>query len=63
MPITGTMFTRVLTAKERERIQAYLARDGEKTTAIRQLVCRARRYMPEIKADVELLERLMARYG
>jgi hypothetical protein len=57
------MFTRVLTEKERKRIEAYLRADGEKSTAIRQLVTRTRQHMPTIRFDMELLEKLLATYS
>jgi hypothetical protein len=56
------MFTRILTAKERKRIQAYLDRDGERITPVRQLVHRAKRYLPRIKEDIDLLDRLISTY-
>jgi len=56
------MFTRILTERERKRIQAYLRTDGEKSTAIRQLVTRAKQHMPTIRSDLELLEKLLATY-
>jgi hypothetical protein len=64
IPITGAtvMFTRVLTERERRRIQAYLRADGEKSTAIRQLVTRAKRHTPAIRSDLELLEKLLQAY-
>ena len=56
------MITTVLTPKERRRIQAYLDADGEKISPIRQLVTRARRYLPNIKDDIALLEKLLSTY-
>lgn len=57
------MFTRVLTERERKRIQAYLRADGEKSTAIRQLVTRAKQHIPTIQSDLQLLEKLLATYS
>ena len=56
------MFTRILTDVERKRIQKYLKADGEKDVNIRQLAMRCRRHMPQIRADLELLEKLLATY-
>ena len=56
------MFTRILTDVERKRIQKYLKADGEKDVNIRQLAMRCRRHMPQIRADQELLEKLLAAY-
>jgi len=56
------MFTRVLTDLERKRVRAYLHADGERESVIRALASRARRYLPQIKKDVEVLERLMRTY-
>jgi predicted RNA-binding protein YlqC (UPF0109 family) len=56
------MFTRILTAKERKRIQAYLGRDGERITAVRQLVSRAKRNLPQINQDIDLLQKLISTY-
>jgi hypothetical protein len=57
------MFTRVLTERERKRIQAYLRTDGEKSTAIRQLVTRTKQHVPTIRSDLELLEKLLQAYA
>jgi predicted RNA-binding protein YlqC (UPF0109 family) len=56
------MFTRILTAKERKRIQAYLSKDGERITAVRQLVSRAKHDLPQIRQDIDLLEKLISTY-
>ena len=56
------MFSRLLTDIERRRIQRYLKADGEKDVNIRQLIMRSRRHLPQIKADLELLEKLLATY-
>jgi len=56
------MFTRILTDVERKRIQKYLKADGEKDVNIRQLAMRCRRHMPQIHADIELLEKLLEVY-
>ena len=54
------MFTRILTDLERKQLRAYLKADGKKETSIRMLVIRARRHLPTIKADLDLLEKLLA---
>jgi len=56
------MFTRILTDLERKRVRAYLEADGERESVIRALASRARRHAPQIKKDIELLERLMKTY-
>jgi len=56
------MFSRILTALERKRIEAYIKADGEKDVNIRQLALWCRRFLPQIKKDIELLERLMKTY-
>jgi len=56
------MFTRILTARERKLIHVYLSKDGERSSAVRQLAYRARRDLTTIKADIELLERLLKAY-
>jgi hypothetical protein len=39
-----------------------LRQDGEKEVAIRKIVNRAKNYMPTIKADLDLLEKLLKVY-
>ena len=56
------MFSRILTEAERKRIKSYLRQDGEKEVLIRQLVSRAKRQVPTIRSDLELLEKLLATY-
>jgi len=56
------MFTRLLTDLERKRIKAYVKADGERASSIRQLVARCNKHLPQIKADLELLERLTRTY-
>ena len=62
VPITGTMFTRILTAKERKRVQNYLKADGEKEAPIRQLVTRAKEHLPRIEEDMAMLRQLLDHY-
>jgi hypothetical protein len=56
------MFTRVLTDLERRRIREYLRANGERDSAIQNLVYRTRKYVPTIKHDIDLLERLVKKY-
>ena len=56
------MFTRVLTDLERRRARDYLRRGGPRTPAVQVIVSRARKYLPKINADVQLLERLIQAY-
>ena len=56
------MFSRILTVVERQRIRKYLKADGKKDVNIRQLIMRSRRHMPQIKEDLEILEKLLAVY-
>jgi len=57
------MFTRILTDLERKRIRAYLKADGVKDSAMRKIASRAKEYMPEIRSDLVLLEKLLATYS
>lgn len=57
------MFSRIITDVEKRRIQKYFKADGEKDVNIRQLVMRSRRHLPKIRADLELLEKLLETYG
>jgi len=57
------MFTRILTDVERKRIRAYLKKDGTKETALRMITYRAKRYLPTIRSDLELLEELLQAYA
>jgi hypothetical protein len=56
------MFTRILTDLERRQINSYLWQNGEKEAPIRKIANRAREYMPKIKADLELLTKLLETY-
>ena len=56
------MFTRILTELERKRAKAYLKADGEKESVIRALASRARRHLPLIRSDLDLLEKLLVTY-
>ena len=56
------MFTRILTELERKQAKAYLKQDGEKTLNIRVLAIRARKFLPQIEQDIELLKQLAQSY-
>ena len=56
------MFTRILTDKERKRIQAYLRADGERTSAIRTILTRGKQFLPRIEQDIMMIRELMVRY-
>ena len=57
------MFTRILTDVERKRIRAYLKNVGRKETPLRMIAYRAKRYLPTIRSDLELLEKLLQAYA
>ena len=57
------MFTRILTDIERKHIRAYLKEDGEKKIQIRKVVYGARKHLPTIRSDLELLEKLIQAYA
>jgi isochorismate synthase EntC len=54
--------TRILTDVERKRIQKYLKADGEKNLHVRQLVYQSRRHLARIRADLDLIEKLLSAY-
>jgi hypothetical protein len=56
------MHKALLSSKERRQIEAYLRQDGNKNINIRQLAFRARKYLPQIRGDMTLLEKLLSRY-
>ena len=56
------MRSRILTDLERKQARAYVKQDGEKTLNIQVLVSRVRNYLPQIKRDLELLEKLLETY-
>ena len=57
-----SMYTRILTALERKQAKSYVKQDGERTLNIQVLVSRAKTLLPQIKQDLELLERLVTAY-
>jgi hypothetical protein len=56
------MHPRILSPREEQQIVAYLKADGEKHMAMRIIVSRTRRYLPKIREDLQLLEKLVAHY-
>lgn len=46
----------------RERIRKFLKRDGEKESDVRALTTRCRKYVPQIKRDLALVETFMSVY-
>jgi DNA primase catalytic subunit len=56
------MFTRVLTDVERRHIAKYLKQNGKKQVYVRKIVYGARKHLPQIRADIELLENLLKTY-
>jgi hypothetical protein len=56
------MFTRVLTDLERRQVKDFLKHNGKRTPAMQVIVSRARKYLPNINADVGLLERAIQAY-
>ena len=56
------MFTRLLTDLERKRLRAYLKADGERSSVVRALASRARRHLPQIEEDLQLLRSLLEAY-
>jgi hypothetical protein len=57
------VYTRILTDLERRQAKAYLKQDGARTLNIQVLVARGRKYMPLIRSDLELLEKLLEAYA
>jgi hypothetical protein len=56
------MFSRILTNEERRLIGRWLKADGEKEMHIRVVATRARKFMPQIEADLVLVRKLLERY-
>ncbi|MGA2628365.1 MAG: hypothetical protein ABSF63_15040 [Candidatus Bathyarchaeia archaeon] len=57
------MYTRILTDVERKYVVKYLQRDGKKVIQVRKVISGARKHLPKIKEDLELLERLLQTYS
>jgi hypothetical protein len=56
------MFSRLLTDLERRQAKTYLKQDGERSLNIQVLVARGRKYLPQIRTDLDLLEKLLEAY-
>ena len=56
------MFPRILTDLERKRIKAFVRHDREKNLVIRNIVFKAKQNLPMLKADLDLLIKLIERY-
>ena len=56
------MFTRILTDLERRQAKAYIKQDGQRTLNIKILALRARKHLPLIRSDLDLLEKLVDTY-
>jgi hypothetical protein len=56
------MHPRILSALEEKQIRGYLKADGEKNLSMRVLAFRAKKFFPKIKADLDLLEKLLTIY-
>ena len=62
--VSGTvMKTRILTDDERKYVVKYLQKDGTKVIQVRKVVSGAKKHLPRIKEDLELLERLLEAYS
>jgi hypothetical protein len=53
------VYSRILTASEREKIKAYLAGHKERDATIRSFVSRAHRYGDTLREDLRLVENLV----
>jgi hypothetical protein len=56
------MHRALLSEKERRQIHAYLKQNGDKTMNMRQLAFLANKYHTTIRADLELIEKLLETY-
>jgi hypothetical protein len=60
--IRATLFTRILTDLERQRIYEFLEEDGRRDVVIRSLISRAKKHVGRIEADLKLLRQLGRKY-
>jgi len=60
--IVEPMFTRILTESERKAIAKYLRKDGEKEAAVREIVYRSKKHLPQIEKDLALVKELLGSY-
>jgi len=56
------MHPRILSPLEERQIKAFLKQDGEKDVNMRVLAYLAKKNLPRIRADLELLEKLLQTY-
>ena len=56
------MHPRILSNLEEKQIRAYLKQDGQKEAPVRNIASRAKKFMPAIRSDLALLEKLLATY-
>ena len=57
------MHTRILSNLEEKQIHTYLKQGGEKNLNMRVLVSRFRKVLPQIRSDLELVEKLLTSYS
>lgn len=53
---------RILSPLEERQIKAFIKQDGEKNVNMRVLTFLARKNLPQIRRDLEILEKLLAKY-
>jgi len=53
---------KILSPLEEQQVKAFLKEDGEKNMSLRVLITRVRKNLPEIKRELELLERFVRAY-
>ena len=56
------MHKALLSERERKQIRVYLKANGEKTMEIRQLAFLGKKYRTTMKADLDLVEKLLESY-
>ena len=56
------MHVRLLSNLEEKQIRSYLKQDGEKNLNMRVLASRGKKALPQIRSDLDLLEKLLATY-
>jgi hypothetical protein len=56
------MRARLLSCLEEKQIRTYLKQDGEKNLNMRVLASRAKKSLPQIRSDLQLIEKLLATY-
>lgn len=56
------MHPRILSPLEERQIKAFLKQDGEKNLNMRVLTSRAKKHLPRIREDLELLQKLLQTY-